>query len=241
MAPMFPNDSYSLSLSYKLETNIPIQNIEKRVIYNTENILFLIKKTEKRTAERITGVNLVGVETYGENEYYFFEGSTLKAGDLIQIRLTTKVSILERISVNIDVLDKIPIVIPIVLVAIFFVYQNRKKSITKTEEKETELIEALVDAEIAFLEEEIYTEELGLVKEKAESASFEILDKNQAQEITKSSESRKISLKNRSVQRVAEKVLETIIEDLEEGYISEGTYQIIYTKYKKLSKPANEL
>jgi hypothetical protein len=231
MAPLFPNDSYSLSLNYKLDANTPTQNIEKRVIYNTDNIFFLIKKTEKISAESITGVNLVGVETYGENEYYFFEGSSLKAGDIIQIRLSTKVSILERILVSRDIFDKFQIVIPLIFVVFFFVYQNWKKSHIMSEEKETELIEALVDAEIEFLKGEISLEELGLLREEAESASFEILNEMNERNPNKTPESRMTLLKTAAFQRVAEKVLETIIEDLEEEYISEENYQIIYDKY----------
>lgn len=231
MAPIFPNDSYSLSLNYRLEANTPTQIIEKRVIYDTENIFFLIKKTEKIATESISGVNLVGVETYGENDYYIFEGSTLKAGDLIQIKVTTRVSILERISVSRDMLENIQIALPLILVVLFFVYQNRKKSLRKTEENEAEWIWALVDAEIEFLEGEISLEELERVNEEAELVSFEILEKNNGQNPNETPESRMILLKTATIRRVAEKVLETISEDLEEGYISEETYNIIYPKY----------
>jgi hypothetical protein len=232
MAPLFPNASYGLSLNYKLEAITPTQNIEKKVIYDTEKIFFLLKRTEKIEAENITGVNLVGVESYGENEYYLFEGSALSAGDLIQIRITTEVSILERISVNPDVLDDFQIFIPLIFVILFFLYQKRKNRLSSTQVMENEFIEALVDAEVEFLEGEISIEELEQIKEEAESAFFKILE-NQEKEITEQDESRMTSLMNRTRQKVADRVLETISEDLKEKYITKETYQIIYTKYKE--------
>lgn len=230
MVPLFPEDSYSLSLSYKLEASIPNQVLEKRIVYDTNSIYFIIKKTEKMTAEGIKGVELAGMEIFGENEYYFFNGSNLRTGDLIQIKLTTQVSIMERLSSGIGLLESFQIFIPVFLVALFFLYQKRGNSLRRLEEAEDELIEALIDAETDYLDGEINQEELDQAKENAESASFRVLEKK-----TEELEPDLAALEEASKQRVAEKTMEQLLEDLEEDYITQEAYEVISSKYRQES------
>jgi hypothetical protein len=236
MEPMFPSDTYSLSLSYKLKANIPNQIIEKNLIYDTERMFFLIEKTDKLTAESVNGVDLVSIEPYGESEYYFFEGTNLIAGELVQIMLKTQVSIFEQISKTIQVLDGYQLAIPIILVALFFVYQNRKNELEKLEGKESDLIEALVDAEIEYLEDEITFEELQIIREEAREASSEILEKLQELNPEEYSEVGLHSFEITSECRVVERVIDFITVDYEEEYISRDLFQKIYTKYDEKRK-----
>jgi hypothetical protein len=238
MAPIFPNDSYQLSLNYKLTTVKPNQIIEKKLIYDTERIFFLIKKTEKLTAESLIGVTLIGVELYGENEYYLFEGINLMAGDLIQINLKTRVSIFERISDYRNVLDTFQLAIPLILVVFFFVYQNMKNDLKKLEEKESELIEELVVAEIEYLEGDITLEDLHQIDLEVKEASIDTLEKLQELEPEEYSESRLLSLEFASELRVAEKVIEILTEEYKAENIFEDSIQTIYSKYDEIRKSA---
>jgi len=72
MDPLFPGDVYLLEISYRVEAKVPTQVIEKKIVYDTEALYFLVQQAPKFTAESLEGLELLSVETYGDLEYSTF-------------------------------------------------------------------------------------------------------------------------------------------------------------------------
>ncbi len=126
MVPLFPNDTYSLSLNYRLKVSKPIQVLEKKLVYDTERLLFLIEKSDEITVERLSSLDYVGVKLFGDDEYYVFDGFNLSSGDHVQIQIISQYSLIDRI-LDSGLFDTFTVVIPLLLVLSFLTYQNMKK------------------------------------------------------------------------------------------------------------------
>jgi hypothetical protein len=131
MDPLFPGDWYTLELSYLAEVKVPTQVIQKKIIYDTKALYFLVEKTPKLKAESLQGLELQSVENYGGYEYYNFKGSELKAGDIVSLRLKTELSVFEVLSGNPLIWGSLLLLIPAGAVVYQLAFRKTKEDLTE--------------------------------------------------------------------------------------------------------------
>jgi hypothetical protein len=232
MIPLFPADTTRLSLNYKMEYNKPKQIIEKKIIYDTDTLFILVKKLPDVYVEPLAGVEQTGIETYGENEYFIFEGTGLKIGDLVQIKLTTKVSVLEMIPNLDEIWNIVKIVLPIGLLSYIFITHIKKNELEKLEEDKWRTIERLVDLEIDLIDLEISSEEFKEVEKTIQEDFDEIFER--IHEIRIEQDDNQIEY-NPSLELI-EAVTHLINVEYEGNHLSEKSYIKILSKYEEKKK-----
>jgi hypothetical protein len=234
MSPLFPSDKTRLSLNYKIEALKPKQIIEKRIIYDTNRIIILVEKLPKIEIEPLIGVVKLGSEVFGNSEYIELEGTKLKAGDLIQIRFITKISILEFLP-NIDqTWNIVKLIIPFGLFAFVFVTYIRKDELEKLEKEKWMLYVKLADAEINLVEGEITSNEFREIEHAIKKDLDEIISEIQEieEELDKVNESYKFEYER----ELLDEVKHIINIDFKDGFLSKESYNKILSKYEEKKK-----
>ena len=242
MDPLFPGDVYLLEISYMAEAKVPTQVIEKKMVYDTEALYFLVEKAPKFTAESLEGLELLSVETYGGFEYYNFKGSELKAGDVVSLRLKTELTVLDVLSGNPIIWGSLLLLIPAGAVVYVVAFRKTKGDpMESLEQKKRELFSGLAEAEKNFNEGKITRDEFEKLQKDYKERSIRVL-----KEITKKKPRKKprvvskTSVDERSETtdllselKAVNSVLWELRSDYEGGAITEGSYKKISARYQE--------
>ena len=234
MDPLFPEESFGLELKYYQKVKIPTHIIEKKVIYDTANMFFLIEEDEDVTVEAIENVVYDGVSDYGDATYLRFEGTNLKAGDIIRLEMKTDVTILDLISANSLIWGPLVLGVPLGLI---YLYMSKRKAPSPSglEDEQQEIFESLAQAERDLKAHRITQKEFEKLRARYKRKSIQVLKK-----INKPKKPQKQPVAHReepsaglSDLKAVEAVIKSIKKDYESGDLSEESYNGIISKYEE--------
>jgi hypothetical protein len=230
MDPLFPEDYFSIELKYSQSVKVPTQLIEKKVIYDTETMFFLIEEKEDVTFEAIENIEYNGIETFGDTRYLRFEGTNLIAGDIIRLEMNTNVSVFDLISSNPLIWGPIVLGVPMGLI---YLYVNNKEdsSISDLEDEKREIFESLARAERDLEEHKITKKDFEKLRVRYKRKTIQILKKIYKSQNSRTTQEEK-SLDYISDLKAVEAVITSINKDREDGTLSEDSYQAIISKYE---------
>jgi F0F1-type ATP synthase membrane subunit b/b' len=240
MDPLFPGDVYLLEISYKAEAKVPTQVIEKKIVYDTEALYFLVQKVPKFTAESLEGLELLSVETYDGIQYYNFKGSELKAGDVVRLRLKTELTVLDVLSGNPLIWGSLLLLIPAGVVVYVVAFRKTKGDLMENlEQKKRELFSGLAEAEKNFNEGKITRDEFEKLQKEFKERSIQVLKEinkrkpgKKAHVINKTSvDERSETMDLLSELKAVDSVLRELRSDYEGGAITEDSYKRISARY----------
>ena len=231
MDPLFPDDYFSIELKYTQKVKIPTHIIEKKVIYDTESMFFLIEEKEDVTVEVIENLVYRGVETFGDARYLAFDGTNLTAGDIIKLEMKTDVTILDLISGNSLIWGPVVLGVPMGLI---YLYMNKKKDPSSggLEDEQREIFESLAQAERDLKAHRITRKEFEKLRTRYKRRSIKVLkkiDKPQQKPATQMEE----PSDGLSDLKAVEAVIKSIKNDYEAGDLSEESYKAIISKYEE--------
>ena len=231
MDPLFPDDYFSLELKYTQKVKIPTQIIEKKVIYDTESMFFLIEEKEDVTFEAIENLVYRGVETFGDARYLAFDGTNLTAGDVIKLQMNTKVTVLDLITGNSLIWGPVVLGVPMGLIYLYVSKKNDPSS-EGVEDEQREIFESLAQAEKDLKAHRITKKDFEKLRAKYKRRSIKVLKK-----IDKSQPPRTIQKElptdELSDLKAVEAVIKSIKKDFEAGDLSEESYKAIISKYEE--------
>lgn len=239
MDPLFPLDHFDLELKYVQKIKLPTHVIEKKVIYDTEQMFFLIEEQEGITFEAIENLVYGGIDTYGDTRYLLYEGTNLTAGDIIKIEMTTKFSLVDFISRNQLIWGPVLLGVPVGLI---YLYVSRKKDTPSNslEEEKLEIFESLAQAEKDLSEHKITKKEFNKLRAKYQRRSIKVLKKIDKSEKLRTTHEEKPSptLEEKPTDAISdlkavEAVIKSIKKDYEDGTLSEDSYQATVSKYEE--------
>lgn len=230
MDPLFPEDSFGIELNYYQEVKIPTHVIEKKVIYDTASMFFLIEEREDVTIEAIENLVYRGMETYRDAIYHAFDGTNLKAGDIIKLEMKTDVTILDLIAANSLIWGPLVLGVPLGLI---YLYMNKRKDPSSggLEEEQREIFESLAQAERDLKAHRITKKEFEKLRARYKRKSIQVLKKiNKPQPPATQMEEPSDGL---SDLKAVEAVIKSINKDYEAGDLSEESYKAIISKYEE--------
>jgi hypothetical protein len=240
MDPLFPGDVYLLEISYKAEAKVPTQVIEKKIVYDTEALYFLVQKVPKFTAESLEGLELLSVETYDDFQYYYFKGSELKAGDVVRLRLKTELTVLDVLSGNPLIWGSLLLLIPAGAVVYVVAFRKAKGDLMEDlEQEKRELFSGLAEAEKNFNEGKITRDEFEKLQKEFKERSIQVLKEinkrkpgKKARVISKTSvDERSETTDLLSELKAVDSILRELRSDFEGGAITEDSYERISARY----------
>jgi hypothetical protein len=231
MDPLFPDDYFSIELEYTQEVKLPTHIIEKKVIYDTASMFFLIEEKEDVTVEAIENLVYRGVETFGDARYLAFDGTTLTAGDVIKLEMRTKVTVFDRISGNSLIWGPVVLGIPMGLIYLY-VSKRKDTSTGELEDEQQEIFESLAQAERDLKAHRIKRKEFEKLKARYKRRSIKVLKK-----IKKAQQAPVAQMEEPpdelSDLKAVEAVIKSIKNDFETGDLSEESYKAIVSKYEE--------
>ena len=231
MDPLFPEDSFGIELNYYQEVKIPTHIIEKRVIYDTASMFFLIEEKEDVTVEAIENLVYRGIETFGDTRYHAFDGVNLKAGDIIRLEMKTDVTILDLIAANSLIWGPLILGVPLGLI---YLYMSKRKAPSPSglEDEQQEIFESLAQAERDLKAHRITQKEFEKLRARYKRKSIQVLKKinKPQQEPVAHREEPSDGL---SDLKAVESVIKSIKKDYESGDLSEESYKAIISKYEE--------
>jgi hypothetical protein len=232
MDPLFPGEDYELALSYKLQTTVPKQILEKRIIYDTGKMYYFLQKSPDVTVEALENLEYMGTERFGDTEYLRFEGSNLIAGDLVRLKLSTKVSAVNLILKNQFIWGSIVLGLPLGLMSYLFKTKKESESQGSLEKQQESIFKDLVKAEKDLKKQKITPKEFEKLKSRYKKRSIKILKK--INKIETPSLSKKEGAPDLySELKSVEIVINRITADYENGDLSEKSYKSIVSKYEE--------
>jgi hypothetical protein len=240
MDPLFPGDVHLLEISYKAEAKVPTQVIEKKIVYDTEALYFLVQKVPKFTAESLEGLELLSVETYDGIQYYYFKGSELKAGNVVRLRLKTELTVLDVLSGNPLIWGSLLLLIPAGAVVYVVAFRKTKGDLMENlEQKKRELFSGLAEAEKNFNEGKITRDEFEKLQKEFKKRSIQVLKEiNKRKPGKKARVMSKTSVDERSETtdllselKAVDSVLRELRSDYEGGAMTEDSYERISARY----------
>ncbi len=242
MDPLFPGDVYFLEIWYTAEAKVPSQVIEKKIVYDTEALYFLVQEAPKFTAEGLEGLELLSVETYEGVQYYNFKGSDLKAGDVVRLRLKTELTVLDVLTGNPLIWGSLLLLIPAGVMVYVVVFRKTKgDQMENLEQRKRELFSGLAEAENNFNEGKITRDEFDKLQRDYRERSIRVL-----KEINKRSPKKKAGVVSKttvdersetadllSELKAVDSVLRELRSDYEKGAITKGSYNRISARYQE--------
>jgi hypothetical protein len=242
MDPLFPGDVYFLEIWYTAEAKVPTQVIEKKIVYDTEALYFLVQEAPKFTAESLEGLELLSVETYDGIQYYNFKGSELKAGDVVRLRLKTELTVLDVLSRNPLIWGSLLFLIPAGAVVYVVAFRKTKGDpMESLEQKKRELFSGLAEAEKNFNEGKITRDAFEKLQKDYKERSIRVL-----KEINKKRPGKKPRVTSKtsadkgsettdllSELKAVDSVLRELRSDYEGGAITKSSYNRISARYQE--------